>query len=373
MKNILFIVCFLCSNITLYGMEQNNSDVNYRETEKLLNDGCKTYLNGCLETYKTTDFTPQDMNHILEVLLFITGNSGSREYIHSIKDSEQNGFFQYALNKVDLQIVQWLRDQGNIKYHTPMECEDFLKFCEKQLSPDKEESKKKAAIGIVKCVIEQYKEREIFRTYEETFIRQMIMLQLKERTLSSKYVVDEELLTPFVSQNQFNISDMYQKIMDDECGNTLAHIVVEQRDADELHKLIKKNYISNVIPNKEKLKVHELAFKKFRAFTMDTTSIDLHKKESRASRCCYFMLDKYFAGADFSKKENCCSDHTIANKYVGVDRTQQRQQPVINSFLSIDATSMNLPFPEEPSFFPEEPKKNRCCGWLLTYFKDKQD
>jgi hypothetical protein len=145
---------------------------------------------------------------------------------------------------------------------------------------------------------------------------------------------------------------MYQNITDDESGNTLAHIIVDQRDADELYKLIKKNYISNTVINKEKKTVRALAFDKFRVFTLNTTTIDLHKEESAASRCCNYMLDKYFAGDNFDKKENCCSKHIVTKKYI--DYTP-------NKFCK---SQINL---------PEEPQDDRCCGWLLTYFKEKVD
>ena len=122
------------------------------------------------------------------------------------------------------------------------------------------------------------------------------MLQLKHRALETRFVIEEELLTPFVQQN--GLSDLYQTTVDvsDQNNNTLAHIIVEQHDADELHKLMNKNYISKTARNSANKTVYDLAFDKLRVFTQDTTKTALHPEQSKAARCCYYMLDKYFAG-----------------------------------------------------------------------------
>lgn len=320
----------------MYSMNHNIEIVDYREAEKFLNDDCQEMLKESLKKYKTTDFAPQDMTNIVEVLYFITTRPNVVEYVHNIKDDERNGFFQYALNKVDLPIVKWLIEKGNIKYHTNKECEDFLLFCIEQLSPDKEQYTQESAHAIVKCVIDRYKDNKIFQPYKEDFIKKMIVLQLRQRALSSQYKVDEELLTPFLAQDQTHtgngLCNMYQTIVDDESGNTIAHIIINQRAADELHTFIKKNYVSDTVINKEKMTVRALAFQKFRAFTMNTVTIDIQKEDFKASRCCHYMLDKYFAEKDFDKKDNCCEKHVITKKYgASADSTQNKFQLFTNS------------------------------------------
>ena len=143
MKNVL-IFNFLFIGIVLHSMETPqqvescNDSINYKETEKYLNDDCKKQLKSCLQKYNDNDFTPQDMNNILEVVSYITQYDDSAKCIHDIKDDEQNGFFQYALKKVDLPIMQWLIEKGNIKHHSKKECADFITFCAEQLSPNVE-------------------------------------------------------------------------------------------------------------------------------------------------------------------------------------------------------------------------------------------
>lgn len=368
MKHLLLFFCFFCTNTALYGMEQNSDGVEYEEAETFLNDHCKTQLKSALEKYKNEEFTPQDMDNLLEVLFFITGYDDSVEYIHMSRDDEQNGFFQYALNKIDLPVVQWLIEKGNLNYHLEKECNDFVTFCAEQLSPEIEDTKRKTAYNIVKNVIECYKEHTIFQSCRERFVEDIIILQLQHKALWTQFTIDEQLIIPFLIQDQtkasVELSSLYQTIRDKD-GNTLAHIAVQQRDADELYTLMKKNYISKTVENNDKNTVALLAFNKFRSYMVDTTSIDIHKKEAQAARCCHFMLKKYFAEDDFDRNQNCCKEHVIIKKYEVVDTVQNKSQSFIKN---VSSTSTNPPL-----ILSEEPQDNRCCGWLLAYFKEKQD
>ncbi len=223
MKNVpvILFLCFFITHVTLYCMEQpqQDSSIDYKETEKYLNDDCNNQLKNCLEKYKTSDeFTPQDMNNILEVISFITGCENSADYIHLAKDDEQNGFFQYAIKKIDLPITLWLIAKGNIKYHSEKECADFVTFCAEQLSPRIDLEKRDTAYAILKSIIEHYKTNTIFNSCKESYLEKMIMLQLQHRAQNTQFIIEEELLTPFLNQDQSNsssgLSDMYQKIVD---------------------------------------------------------------------------------------------------------------------------------------------------------------
>lgn len=385
MKNVpvILFLCFFITHVTLYCMEQPQQDgnIDYKETEKYLNDDCKNQLKNCLEKYKKSDeFTSQDMNNILEVVSFITGNENSADYIHDIKDDEQNGFFQWAIKKIDLPTTQWLIAKGNMKYHSAKECADFVTFCAEQLSPRIDGEKRDIAYAILKSIIEHYKTNTIFNSCKESYLEKMIMLQLQHRAQITHFIIEEELLTPFLNQDQSNsssgLSDMYQKIVDLR-GNTLAHIIVDQHDADELYKLMKKNYISKEAENNDKLTVHKLAFNKFRTFTQDTTLASVRSEESIKTRCCYFMLDKYFAEhkKDFDKKKDCCNNHIITKKYtLGIENKPQDLTSSSSSESSLTSSSSGEQVVTKYPLISdgEESRYGRCCPSLLNLFSSKQ-
>ncbi len=405
MKNVVLLVCSLMLHMTTHCMELEKQDelsVDYKEKEQVLVDDCKGQLKNCLEKYEASDdFTPQDMEKILGVLSYITnGSEHSIDYIHQTKDKELNGFFQHALKKIDLPMMQWLIAKGNIKYHSERECSDFIAFCTESLSPAVEEIRRNRAYDILKSVIEHYKTEAVFQACKDFYLRIMIMLQLKHRAADTKFIIEEELLTPFVQQNQSHsvsgLSDMCQTIVDvdDKDSNTLAHIIVEQHDADELHILMNKNYISKTVKNSAAKTVHDLAFDKFRAFTQNTSSASVFPEKAKAARCCYYMLDKYFAENDFDKKKNCCDQHPVLKRY-GVDLLKQSPSTSASASISSSISSSEsssessrsleniVPAPLEISLskdaanvapvLADEPDEANCCiklwNHLITHNK----
>jgi hypothetical protein len=383
MKNIVLFFCCLMMHITMYCMELTNQDassknVNYKEKEQILINDCKDQLKNRLEIYKTSgEFTPQIMDNILGVLSFITnGSENSVDYVHQTKDDELNGFFQHALKKTDLPGMKWLIEKGNIKYHSEKEYADFIAFCTEQLSPTVDQSKRDTAYTILKSIIEHYKtDAGFLKLSKEYYLPIMIMLELKHRALKTKFTIEEDLLTPFVQQNQAHnvngLFDMYQTIVDvdNKDNNTLAHIIVEQNDADELHILMKKNYISKETRNNAGKTVHELAFDKLRAFTQNTALISGNQEKYDATRCCYFMLEKYFAENDFDKKRICCEKHPVLKRY-GADLLKQSSSASVSS--SVSSSSELLASLEKPKVLADEPKNNGCCAQLINYIRNHE-
>lgn len=381
MKKVLMF-CFLFTHFTMHCMEQSQStetscedayetsdnSINYVVEEPLADD-CWLQVNTKLEEYKkSNNFTPQDMDNILGVISFIINdNDRSVGYIHGAKDDDKNGFFQHALNKTDVSIIKWLIEKGNTYHHRSKECEDFVVFCREQLLPTVEENKRKEAYAIFKAVMDHYKIDTVFKNCRASYIDAMINLQLEHRASQSQFTIDEELLTPFLAQDEDNVaialSDIYQKRAD-KVGNTLAHIVVEQHDADELYTLMKKNYISKTVKNNNQKTVYALAFDKHRVFTKDTTLVDLQKDKARLTRCCYFMLDKYFADAkEFGKKKDCCKNHTITKNY-NADELCKLTGKDSSSKMNIDLIE-KIDDPEKSKF--------RCGFKLLNCFKVTED
>ncbi len=400
MKNILLFICCLMTHITVYCMELDkkddlcNNNIDYEVIDKNLIDDCKNELEKCLKVYKKSDdFTPQTMDNMFGVISYMTNRSdNSVDYIHCTKDKKSNGFFQYALQKTDLPIMQWLITKGNIKYHSEKEYADFIDFCFQQLLPTVDKSKRDIAYAILKSVIEHYKaDAGFLKKSKECYLPIMIMLQLKHRALKSEFVIEEDLLIPFLEHNQTQalngLSNMYQTIIDEEDDkkNTLAHIVVEQHDADELYILMKKNYISKKVKNSDEKTVKKLAFEKFRVFTQDTSLISLRKEESEQTKCCYFMLNKYFAGDKFDKRDNCCAKHPVLKRYESEHLKQSLSSSVSSSMSSsvsdsldkkpkpdvLEALPSNIIINNGSIELPDEPEKGNCCTWLENYFMKK--
>ena len=393
--------------------ESLNKNIDYKDKEKILIDDCNNQVKKFLEEYEKSDnFTPRDMDNMLGVLSYITnGSENSVEYIHQAKDKGMNGFFQYALEKTDLPIVEWLIKKGNIKYHSAKECTDFIEFCTKRLLPNEDITKRDNAYAILKVVIEHYKTEIVFDTCKDSYLQKMIILQLKHRKLETKFTIEEELLTSFIQQGQVGnssgLADLYQTIVDvdDEDNNTLAHIIVEQHDADELHILINKNYISKKAQNKAGKTVKRLAFDNFRVFTQDPTLKSVKQEQSQAAHCCYRMLHKYFAGNNkFNKRNNCCDKHPILKRYmVNIVQGKSELLESTSSSGSSSDSSISIEKVSQPglkettsevvslvektqdtssavknskavlSTLSDDPQSDRCCGWLLDYFKEKVD
>lgn len=341
------------------------SSVDYKDKEQTLINDCKDQLKVCLEKYKeSNEFKPQDMDNILGVLAYIIDESENNiDYIHDTKDKDGNGFFQYALKKIDLPIMQWLMAKGNTKHHSEKEYADVIAFCTEQLSPTEVE-KRETVYAILKSIIEHYKtDAGFLKQSREYYLPIMIMLQLKHRVLETKFVIEEELLTPFVQQN--GLSDLYQTTVDveNQDNNTLAHIIVEQHDADELHKLMNKNYISKEVRNSAKRTVYDLAFDKLRVFTQNTTQTALYPEKSKGARCCYYMLDKYFAGDNFDKKKNCCDNHPVLKKY-SIDPLKTSPSVSVSSSISSSESSSSAEKIARAPVLADEPEQGNCCTKL---------
>ena len=324
MKNIQILSSLLFASITTHCMEDNKKinpwqNIDYKKIETSFRNDYKNYLKEHLEDYKTHDFTPQKMDYILSMGNLMTGYNCVAD-LHCTKDQEQSGFLQHAIKKIDLPVVQWLITHENIKYHSHKESIDFVTICTQQLLPDMQEDKKTTAYNILKTIIEPYKTSDTPHWWREFYIKKMIVLQLEHTKKRTNFTIEEALLTPFLQQDSPDantsilLSNMYQQVVEKECGNTLSHIIVNNHDADELYKLIHKDYVSS-IENKEGMTALALAFIQHRASTQNPPLLDVYPEVSKLSRCCYFMLLKYIKSKkstqEFEDAPNCCEKHTI--------------------------------------------------------------
>jgi len=360
MKNIVVSFCLLFTSVTLHCMELKPD---YKESEKRIDDACKAQLRVALEKYKNGNaFESETMNRLAHTANWATHSDNGIEYIHCTKDDQNNGFFQEALKKTDQKIIQWLIDEGNIGHHSIKECEDFITFCTEQLSPSTEENKRNSAYGILKSIIEHYKTNAAFQERKELYIKTIIELQLEhEEASNSEFTMDEDLLTPFSTQD--NLSNQYQTIVNKD-GNTLAHILVEKHAAGKLHTAVKKNCVSKITLNNAGKTVYDLALDKFLA-SLNDTMLDISSSEANSIRCCYYMLEKYFSHSE--DKENCCKEHIISKKF-GESSRNNSQDPSPNNSQEPSRNNSQIA-PSSLSDDPQETKKSwysGLCGLCKT-------
>jgi len=150
MKNVYILSCLFFVNSTSHCMDGNIQtqlwqDFDYKGSVERSINRCQEYIQNNLKEYKCTDFTSERMDKIVTDGDDKLGRS-CIPYVHQAKDTDQNGFFQYAIIKRDLPRVQWLVEKGNIQHHEKKEYDDFIQFCTEQLSPSKEEKEKKRAL-----------------------------------------------------------------------------------------------------------------------------------------------------------------------------------------------------------------------------------
>lgn len=317
MKKILLIPYILFTITTLQGMNLDLiKSIDYKSIEESLKNDYQEHLKSFLEEYKQTDCTPENIDNILTMSSSMTGHK-NLDYIHFVKDDQQNTFLKIAIQKTDLPTVRWLIEQGNTKYHTNQNHYDYVNLCVKQLSPETDKAKKDTAYNILKTVVEPYKTLSMDKEWRKYFIKEMVSLQLQHKKYRTNFIIEESLLTPFLTQGiektqiDINLENIYQRVTDED-GNTLTHIIVNLPDADELCQLIHKNYVSP-LKNKEHLDALALAIKNFRVFSQDTSLFDRKPIDSMHARCCYFLLLAYITR---KRNENpadcfCCDKHAI--------------------------------------------------------------
>lgn len=315
MKKTLLILCMLfnamaiqCMNLALI------EDINIDEIETSLNDDYQNHIKSFIEEYKKTNGSPENIDGILTMSSSITGHKNS-EYIHSVKDDEGNSILTIAIGKIDLPTTHWLIEQGNTKHHSNKDYYDYVGLCVKQISSGANDTTRITAYNILKTVVEPYKARNMDKKWRKYFIKEMIALQLQHKKNRTDFIIEEDLLTPFLTQEPQNnnatisLAAMYQKVTDED-KNTLTHIVINLADIDELEKLIRKDYVSP-LKNNDNFDALQLATQNFQKFSQHTSLFDSDTTQAMNTRCCYFLLLNYMLK---KRKENvadcfCCPKH----------------------------------------------------------------
>jgi hypothetical protein len=315
MKKTILIASTLFTIITLQCMNLNLIEsIDYESIEASLKNDYQEHIKSFLEEYKQTDCSPDNIDNILTMSSSMTGHK-NLEFIHFVKDDQQNSFLKIAIQKEDLPTVRWFIEQGNTKYHTAENHYDYVNLCVNQLSPKTDNTKTNNSYNILKTIVEPYQKLSMDKAWRRYFVKEMVSLQLQHVKHRTNFVIEESLIKPFLTpspqetQPDINLANIYQRVMD-ENGNTLTHIIINLPNADALCSLIQKDYVSP-LKNKDNLDALALATKNFRIFSQDTSLFDLKPTESMQARCCYFLLLKYITTKLNTTPVDCfcCEEH----------------------------------------------------------------
>jgi len=369
---------------------QRWQDFDYTKSVERSENRCKKYIQENFGEYKQeqTVFAPGRMDKIVTEGDNKLGRN-CMEYIHTTKDEQQDGFFQYSIKKRDLPRLVWLIKNGNIKYHSAKEYNDFIKLLVEQLSPSKEEKEWKegdlsleeskktrnTVYVLFKTIIDAYKTHEGFQPYGKSLVEEMMGVNLEHEKYSTSFTIDEELLIPFLPSDQDKsvvLRDMYQKTVDKERGDTFAHVFARQHKSDKLHQLIENDYIDpilneedkDVVGDKKGLTFFDIVFGEFDK--MNPLDFNTDPEKAQKIACCYHMSLKYIMlkqknWKDFDATNNCaCGKHPIVRKDDGVlCDPVDLEENIIDKFAA--ATALKV----ISLLGPEESKCARCCSNLL--------
>ena len=228
-------------------MEQQQQDlwnsINCKAVDSsLLTDYC-SYTKSSLQKYKTTDFTPADMEKVKERSITYLGRHELGALFNAC-DEQKNHFPHVAIQKGDLPVLTWLMNQPYIYYPINADCKGPIELCIDQISP-------------------------------------------KNNISSEKKEIAHKMLD-LLTANYTN----HQQAVDTETGNTFTHIALIEGNADALHELIQKNYVS-CAENKAGLTPLALALKIYVQFILPAQG--KHKKPAIFDDYCrcIIMLSNY--------------------------------------------------------------------------------
>jgi hypothetical protein len=341
MKNIPLLSYVLFASITIHCMEQKKQitttnqpsqswqNIDISVVTQSLHNNYKNYLKTGLEKYKNNDDV--DLEQLVTQSNFMIGQSNGIEFFKQTHDEDHNFFMHIAVLKRDLPAMRYLLTKNkNVRHqlwmHNAQQQSPF-ELCIAQLLPesiDNECNQKSTSLAILKEMIDNMIEYFFAKGTIIDCIQKIINLELACRahastttTLIETQLLDDLLAKASTKEQPLSLATFYQDVTETKTGNTKSHFVVEQQNADELYELINKDHVSPH-KNKEGLTVLDLALKKFRLFTQNSSLFDTQSEEAAHARCCLFMLYKYILlkqqNTSFTTTSNCCDQHPITEK-----------------------------------------------------------
>ncbi|HSC25480.1 MAG TPA: hypothetical protein VLB80_04675 [Candidatus Babeliales bacterium] len=322
MKNVHILPCLLLINFTLHCMEKVEpwKEINHVTIEESLKNDCEKYLINRLEEYKTTHFTPADMDNMQKTCHLITGMKNEISTIrpllnNSVRDGNWKKFLHITVQKKDEDIVTWLLNNECYTIKSDLNYKYPLDLCINQLLPSVHNARLSAAYRIFNLLTIPAYLNKFSSVDKKKFLQSTLLLQFKHLQALSDFRLDDNAFKRFLigktdDQKDIILADSYRDISD-ENGNNFTHILVQHHKSDELYEFIQKKYVSPAKNKDDKTPV-DLALTLFQNFTQNPSSINPPSDIFNKARCCLFMLLNY---AKLQNKvtnfEQCCTVHTI--------------------------------------------------------------
>lgn len=320
MKNKSIVLFLLLMNTPFHAME-NNPKIDYKIIHRLLRDDYQRHAINRLIEYNKKDTL--DMSQLIEDGTRITGTPDAIEQLlhPNIKDENDNRFIHIAIQKADINLIEWLLNQGDINcIYMNTKQEYPLDICIKQLLPtviDTGEKARQIFDLLIRYIAALSEEHDSFKY---RCLKKIIALQLKhKRHNNTHFPVDEELLQSLVpriqrTQQPSALSLLYIETTDNIDGNTWSHILVEQENPDALYELALNNQISWG-ENNNKHTALDIAAMRFREAVQGMGMINANKESFDKRKCCLFILSHYFRNIDIKNGAKnveligiCCTD-----------------------------------------------------------------
>lgn len=325
MKKLSLLCYALFTSIALQCSEQAKQlelikKIDYKKIETQLQNDYITYLGKQLEVYKTTDFTPQQMCNVCNMSTFMTG-TWHFPY-NAVRDEQGNSFIRVAVQKMDLPCVDWFITKHRMHCITREDFDFCVNACATALAKN-DEAKKNIAYEILKIITKKQGANNYYifdlnnKNSRENLIKQLILLQIRQKKNKSTFVIEQELMKEYIAygaddKSPIVLADLYQTVTNKK-GNTLSHIIVNLQNADELCQCINNNYVSPA-KNKADKTILDLALHHFQTFTQDPSLFDIHPDKVAQARCCLFMLLRYIKAKQtgtLAAEYTCCDKHII--------------------------------------------------------------
>ena len=313
MKHTIELLIILFTSAIHYHSYTAQTTIDCSSAKTQLTQDYKNYLREQINLYKNE---PIKISSLIEMGKTIMGRD-HRSYISSVQNDEGDTVLHIAVTKEDLPVIQDIFAFSSTTYANAQRKKP-LDLAIEQLHPKSIESRNNNQVVILEVLANRIAERAYLESDKIECLQKLTTLELACKNKPSKsfsFVPNVNLLQKLIpTEHEKNseafLANIYKETIDNETGNTFAHVCVHQEDPDELFKLVCTNRISD-LPNKQNLNAFECALCNFRAFTSQAQLIDAKNDTFNRVRCCYFILYYYYTK---NLTNSCCEKHRIPAK-----------------------------------------------------------
>lgn len=312
MKHTIQLLIILFTSSVHYHSHTAQTTIDCSSAKNQLTQDYKNYLREQINLYKNESIKISSLIEMGKIM-----GTEQRSYIRDAQNHDGDTLLHVAVAKEDLPVIQDIFAFSSTT-HQNAQGKKPLDLAIEQLHPKSIESRNNNQVVILEVLANRIAERAYLESDKTECLQKLITLELackNNPTQSFSFVPNATLLHKLIpNEHQINseqfLANIYKETIDNETGNTFAHVCVHQEDPDELFKLVCTNRISD-LPNKQNLNAFECALCNFRAFTSQAQLIDAKNDTFNRVRCCYFILYYYYTK---NLTNSCCEKHRIPAK-----------------------------------------------------------